>query len=360
MLFSAFAKPRAIIMISGSLLTLTVVAIAVWSVPTKNDATAQTVETVDHRAADGRRIADAYLNGIKSSQGQNSGNTNSANNSNDGSSFSPEVAIIDGYSVSASDFLVQKESSSIAVSRMRTALNRVVPDDEFNWNTSEVPSDISFNYANYILPESAGIREAYEPRLQSFDKYGADAVALGALIYRYALLQTALSEGYTASEEEVTTQVNQMRALVADSAEPMLLAYIARVGEERYWQSMAIVTEQHIVMGKWFNAISQDQDSQIAVAVQNARVSITDSTVISASASDARTYLWASLGLQNIHAPTPTPTPTPVPTPTATPAPTPTPTPANPCVAPLRFTPGFGGSNGGCAGSVGQRLRLHA
>ena len=46
-----------------------------------------------------------------------------------------------------------------------------------------------------------------------------------------------------------------------------------------------------------------------------------------------------------VSTPTPTATPTPTPTPTATPAPTPTPTPANPCVAPLRFTPGFGGSN---------------
>ena len=269
-----------------------------------DNAEATEVLTTDYRALDGHRLAEAYLRGIDSGNGTSSSTMTST---------SPRVVTISGYAVTSSEFLSQKEAAIINNTRMENALNRIIPDEGFSWNTQDVPDDVSFNYANYTLPESTGIRDLYQPRLELFNIYGADAIALGLLIYKYGLLNAASTAGHTVSEAELNAQVDTIRALVYDSADPLISSYIATIGDATYWNAIATHMRHELVIEKWLNSLGTNKEQNILSAVSDAQVDIVDSRVVGSSVTDARAFLRASLKLMGISAPTPTPTATPTP-----------------------------------------------
>jgi hypothetical protein len=82
------------------------------------------------------------------------------------------------------------------------------------------------------------------PFLQAYiaiiEEAGVYNVALAGLIQEKALYQHALANGYEATEQEITAQVERQQSLIATDVQGIApaKAYIEAVGEERYWSEL--------------------------------------------------------------------------------------------------------------------------
>lgn len=101
----------------------------------------------------------------------------------------------------------------------------------------------------------AGQETFLQEWVEIIERVGVENVAAGSIIAQSAMYQWAVSEGYSASEDEVAEAVEEQRQLQQElagtRAEGMQQAFIAEVGEERYWNEiLPRIMEREVVLSK--------------------------------------------------------------------------------------------------------------
>ncbi len=131
---------------------------------------------------------------------------------------------------------------------------QVVMLDDFQAQVRVVETNLEYMKGQFNTgsPDSAYL-EAF---VQLIERAGIPNVALGSLIQDRALYERALANGFNATDQEVTAQLERDRNLVQNTPEgARVAAYIKAVGEDRYWSDLYPATlRREIAIQKMWNA----------------------------------------------------------------------------------------------------------
>jgi len=120
--------------------------------------------------------------------------------------------------------------------------------------------------------------------------HGAENVALGSMIENQALYDLAVTRGFAPSDDVVNAKVAQDKALAAQSIDPAAAAYIASVGEDRFWNTLypASVRRQMATQALWQDTVEGKPTNADQVAawneVQQQALDATHVTILDAKA----------------------------------------------------------------------------
>ena len=174
---------------------------------------------------------------------------------------------------------------------------------DFNEHVGIVKSNLSYMRGEIAAgnPSSAYL-QAF---IDVITVHGIENVAFAGMIENQALYEMAVARGYAPSDAEVNAKVEQDKALAARAIDPATAAYIASVGEQRFWSTMypATVRRDLATQALWQSvttgettvadrATTWQQVEQQAVASTKVRV-LNASAIAPASTDSAIAYLNA-------------------------------------------------------------------
>ena len=174
---------------------------------------------------------------------------------------SDEIALyVNGYPVSLSELMEQHAIASNSISTWRSAYDRRVPSDHASIQGKNLVDGAFYDGESPVLEAEV---QNIKPLLDIWERYGADTMALGAVIINYAHLTAAIDGGFSLTDEEVQAIVAQRREYhenTVDGSEQMLITdpntgqqsvgtkitmrdyrtdgYIEAVGSDEYWNEI--------------------------------------------------------------------------------------------------------------------------
>ena len=218
----------------------------------------------------------------------------------------------------------------IAEDKVRFITNR---DDMRHWVDTAVPHDewtppqgADLNNPRYPVQDffiTPGFRELLELK----ERYSVNAAVLGGIVKVYASYDAAVKAGFSASDDEVTAHVSEMRSLYEQISKTATeetakglgesIGYIEAVGEEKLWGELVPAeARRNLAIAKWKRAAEQEAygDRGISVkewskierelqlsAIANVNVEIVDKTLFDeATVQDALKYSRESIDARNL------------------------------------------------------------
>ena len=138
---------------------------------------------------------------------------------------------VNNYEVTYPEYAVMKARFETNPANMKTHIEVAVPDNE--WTAPEGTAD---NNPVRPMPPFT-ITDGFKKMVETGEKHGADAGALGALIIEYALYSIAVDEGYGLTDAEVAAEVADMKAFYEDNVPAS--------------QSGQLGADQGLYLGRW-------------------------------------------------------------------------------------------------------------
>ena len=239
------------------------------------------------------------------------------------------VVYVNGLPITAADIAESRAEIAVGLESMRSTVSRIIPDSQvapIDDGPPLAPGEVRRTFEPYRpIPESSGIREIYQPRIDLIEQHGIDTVALASAIQERALFTAATDAGHLCDDDDVAPWVAQAKTILAEGSTPELEGYVSAVGEEVYLTELlprALV--QRNTIRSWRLAVydevifPEDPRLKWREAARDtflgARVTLTNDWDLDATVEDAIAYSEAYWSV--IVPPTPT-----VPTPDWTPAP---------------------------------------
>ena len=243
-------------------------------------------------------------------------------------SSSTVVVYVNGLPVTAADIAESRAEIAIGLESMRSTVSRIIPDSQVapvDDDPPLAPGEVRITSDPYRpIPESSGIREIYQPRIDLIERHGIDTVVLASAIQDRALFMAATDAGHSCDDYDIAPRIAEIKTILAEGRAPELESYVSAVGEEvLFTEVLPSEIAQQQAVASWRQEIYNDvvfpEDPRLKWrevqrdAFLGARVTLTNDWALDATVEDAVAYseaFWST-----IVPPTPT-----VPTPDWTPA----------------------------------------
>lgn len=214
----------------------------------------------------------------------------------------PQVAPASAYQQPAE---ARKSGTDAVIARVDASS---ITQADFQEEVATVPQGLqSMNaMASTGSPSSTGVSKSY---LKSFislrERYGAQNVALAALIENRAVYELAVARGYEATNQEVAARVARDKSWVQSGKVKGIQSYINVIGPKVYWSTIyPALIRRSLTTDAFQEAVAPAQGSisQASAAwkkvqlqaVQQAKITLVDpSAVAPATVSSALQYLQA-------------------------------------------------------------------
>lgn len=166
--------------------------------------------------------------------------------------------------------------------------NEPVSADDFKQNVDAVNSNLGYMQGEIASgSQSSAFLQAF---IDLIHADGVENAALGSMIENQALYDLAVTRGFAPSDDMVQAKVAQDKKLASQSIDPAAAAYIASVGEDRFWNTLypASVRRDMATQALWQETVKGKPTTAEQVAawndVQQQALDATNVTVLDAKA----------------------------------------------------------------------------
>jgi hypothetical protein len=166
--------------------------------------------------------------------------------------------------------------------------NEPVSADDFKQNVGAVNANL--NQMQVQIASGSQSSALLQSFIDLIHAHGIENVALGSMIEKQALYDLAVTRGFAPSDDVVQAKVAQDKQSASQSIDPAAAAYIASVGEDRFWNTLypASVRREMATQALWQDTVKGKPTTAEAYAawndVQQQALDATNVTILDAKA----------------------------------------------------------------------------